>query len=98
MLLETRWKHFGQKENNNCHFFQLESDIHRKKLCFTKVLLNSVQRMAAGLLLIFFICLHNQLKNVIHQINSKNEWLLLSPSLTAKVVWVFVLTVENTFS
>ena len=50
-------------------------------------------RMAAWLLLTFFICLHNQLslcvllsfikeykclKNVINQIHTKNEWLLLS--------------------
>ena len=66
-----------------------------------RLLLNSVQftqfskRMAAWLLLIFFICLHHQLrfmnsitrikkykclKNVIHQIDSKKEWLFLSAS------------------
>ena len=37
-------------------------------------------------------------KNVIHQIDSKNEWLLLSASLTAKFELVFVLTLENAFS
>ena len=53
----------------------------------------------------FLICLHNQLsyigsvityygyscfQNVIHQIDSKNEWLLLSANFTAKVRFVFV--------
>ena len=35
------------------------------------------------------------LKNVIHQIVSKNVWLLLSASFTAKVGLIFVLTLEN---
>ena len=35
------------------------------------------------------------LKNVIHQIDSKNEWLLLSARFTAKFGLVFVLTLEN---
>ena len=41
-----------------------------------------------------YICL----KNVIHQIDSKNEWLLLSVTFTAKLGLVFVLTFENAFS
>ena len=56
-----------------------------------------------------FLCLNNQfyvliplwyicLKNVIHQIDSKNEWLLLSVTFTAKIELVFVLTFENAFS
>ena len=36
-------------------------------------------------------------ENVIHQIDSKNEWLLLSASFTAKFGLVFVLTLENVF-
>ena len=54
-------------------------------------LLNSVQKFIENqgwLLLTFFICLRNQLssfKNVIHQIDSKNEWLLLSITFTAKL-------------
>ena len=36
-------------------------------------------------------------ENVIHQIDSKNEWLLLSVTFTAKLELVFVLTFENTF-
>ena len=68
--------------------------------------------MAACLLLIFFICLNNQLssmhsiimheyrclKNVVHQTDSKNKWLLLSASFTAKIGLVFVLTLENSVS
>ena len=38
------------------------------------------------------------LKNVIHQIDSKNGWLLLSASFTAKFGLVFFLTLENAFS
>ena len=38
------------------------------------------------------------MENVIHQIDSKNEWLLLSVTFTAKLELVFVLTFENTFS
>ena len=37
-------------------------------------------------------------KRVIHQIYSKNEWLLLSATFTAKHELVFVLTFENAFS
>ena len=88
------------------------NDTHREKLCFTKILLNSVQGMAAWLLLFIFICLNNQLssihsiiiyqeyrclKNLIHQVDSKNDWLLLSAGFTAKVGLVFVLTLENAF-
>ena len=32
-----------------------------------------------------------------YQIDSKNEWLLLSVTFTAKLELVFVLTFENTF-
>ena len=38
------------------------------------------------------------LKNVIHQVDSKTGWLLLSPSFMAKFGLVFVLTLENVFS
>ena len=36
-------------------------------------------------------------ENVIHQIDSKNEWLLLSVTFTAKLELVFVLIFENAF-
>ena len=80
----------------------------RKDWCFTQFSTG----MAGWLLLIFFICLHNQLssihsistfyqyrclENVIHQIDSKNGWLLLSVKFTAKFGLVFVLTLENVF-
>ena len=91
------------------NFYKSNFYIPREKLCFTQF----STRMAAWLLLTFFICLHNQLssihslsgikeykclKNVIHQIDSKNEWLLLWASFTPKFVLVFVLTLENAFS
>ena len=34
----------------------------------------------------------------IHQVGSKNEWLFLSETFTAKLELVFVLTFENAFS
>ena len=87
----------------------LWDDIHREKLCFTQF--NT--RMTAWLLLTFFVCLENQLssihsitrtkkcrclKKMIHQIESKNEWLLLSAGFAGKFVLVFVLTMEKAFS
>ena len=75
-------------------------------------LLNSLQKfieMQGWLLLTFFICLHNQLSSFnsiivqmserrVHQVDSKNEWLLLSVTFMAKFELVFVLTFENAFS
>ena len=74
--------------------------------------LDSVQKfieIQGWLLLTFFICLHNQLSSFnsiivqmsekqIHQVGSKNEWLLLSETFTVKLELVFVLTFENAFS
>ena len=37
------------------------------------------------------------LKNVIHEVDSKNEWLLPSSGFTAKFWLVFVLTLKNAF-
>ena len=37
-------------------------------------------------------------ENVIHQLDHKNEWLLLLASFTAKFGLAFVLTLENVFS
>ena len=56
----------------------------------------------------FFTCLHSQLSSFnsiiaqmsekrVHQIDSENEWLLLSVTFTAKLELVFVLTFENAF-
>ena len=38
------------------------------------------------------------MKNVIHQIDSKNEWLVLSSSFTAKFELAFGFTLENAFT
>ena len=60
---------------------------------------------AGWLLLIFLICLHNQLSSIysiistnVWKMDSKNGWLLLSSSYTAKFGLVFVLTLEKAFS
>ena len=47
-----------------------------------------------------FVCniSNNRLKNVIHQLDSKNEQLIYSAGFTAKFGLAFVLTLENTFS
>ena len=85
------------------------NDTHRKKICGV---LNSMQKfieILGWLLLTFFISLHDQLssfnsiivqmfENVIHQTDSKNEWLLLLVTFTTKFELVFVLTFENAFS
>ena len=70
-------------------------------------------RMAAWLLRPFFKCLNNQLRSInsiiMHVLRvemlekcdssiSKNEWLPLSASFTAKFGLVFVLTLKNVFS
>ena len=74
--------------------------------------LESVQKfieIQGWLLLTFFICLHNQLSSfnfiIAHmsekhdsQVGSKNGWLLLSVTFTAKLELDFVLTFENVFS
>ena len=74
--------------------------------------LDSVQKfieILGWLLLTFFISLHNQLSSFnsiivqmfekqIHQVGSKNEWLLLLETFTSKLKLVFVLTFENAFS
>ena len=84
------------------------NDTHRENLFYFQL----STRMVDWLLLTVFICLHNQLssihssityseyrylENVIHQIDSKNEWLLLRASFTAKFGLVFVLILENNF-
>ena len=69
------------------------NDTHREKLCFTQFSI----RMAVWLILTVLICFHNQFKNVIHQIDSKNEQLLLSAIFTVRFGLVFVLTFENAF-
>ena len=73
--------------------------------------MNSVQKfieMQGWLVLTFIVCLQNQLSSfdsIIvqmsakrHQIDSKNEWFLLSVSFTGKFELVFILTFKNAFS
>ena len=69
------------------------NDTHREKLCFTQFSI----RMAVWLILTVLISFHNQFKNVIHQIDSKNEQLLLSAIFTVRFGLVFVLTFEKAF-
>ena len=75
-------------------------------------LLSSIQKFVeiqGWLLLTFSICLHDQSssftsiivemsENVIHQIDSENEWLLLFITFTVKFDLVLVLALENSFS
>ena len=80
--------------------------LTEKDWCFTQFSTG----MAGWLLLIFLLCFAQSIKfytfhyqyrcwkNVIHQIGSKNGWLLYLASLTAKFGLVFVLTLESAFS
>ena len=96
-------------QENTCARISFLITILTGKNCFA----HFSTTMVAWLLLTFLICLHNQLssihyitdikeyrclKNVIHQIASKNEWLLLSARFTEKFGLTFVLTLENAFS
>ena len=78
--------------------------LTEKDWCFTQFRTG----MAGWLILIFFICLHNQLssihsiiayyehrylKNAIHQIDGKNEWLHLSAKFTANFLARFAVFV-----
>ena len=61
------------------------------------VFFNSVKEWLVGCFWPFSYITYRCLKNVIHQIDSKNEWLLVSASFTTKFGLVFVLTLENAF-
>ena len=73
-----------------------------ENLCLQKFI-----EIQGWLLLTFFICLHNQLSSfnsIIVQMsekrdssNSKNEWLLLSVTFTAKLELDFCLTIRKRF-
>ena len=84
---------------------QSVNDTHRERLVFHSVQYRNGWLAASDLFDMFtqsikFYTFHYQyrcLKNVIHQIDSKNEWLLLSVTFTAKLELVFALTFENTF-
>ena len=77
------------------------NDTRRERLMFHSIQYRNGWLAASDLFDIFtqsikFYTFHYQyrcLKNVIHQIDSKNRWLLLSVSFTAKFGLVFVLTI-----
>ena len=86
--------------------YNIVNDTHRERLVFHSLQYRNGWLAAADLFNMFtqsikFYTLHYQyrcLKNVIHQTDSKNGWLLLSASFTAKFGLAFVLTLENAFS
>ena len=93
----------GQQKN----FFLVEiNDTHRERLVFHSIQYRNGWLAASYLFHMFtqsikFYTFHHQyrcFKNVIHQVDSKNGWLLFSASFTAKFGLVFVLTLENAFS
>ena len=62
----------------------------------SRLIASDVFRMVYTVNWVFLILLsYRCLKNMIHQVGSKNEWLLLSVTFTAKLDLVFVLTFEN---
>ena len=99
VLFITHWKLLAYSIN----------DTHREKLVWiefsTKIRWNTrlaasdvfhmfTQSIKVTLLLLSYKCL----KNVIHQVDSENAWLLLSVNFTAKLELVFALTFENASS
>ena len=85
------------------------NDTLREKLCFTQFSIRNGWLPASDLFPMFtesikFYTFHyhvlkvRMFKNVINQMDSKSEWLLLSAKFTAKLGLVFVLTLGNIFS
>ena len=85
------------------------NDTHREKLVLYRIQYKNYLKCKVGCFRRFsYVYTINQdlliplsyrcLKNVIHQIDSKNEWLLLSVTFTVKFELVFVLTLVNAFS
>ena len=97
----------GQSKFCNCSYpreFKMLNDTDREELYFTQFstrnagwLILTYVYTVSQVLYIPLSCIkeYRCLKNVIHQIDSKKECLLLSTSFTAKFVLVFVLTPEN---
>ena len=83
------------------------NNTHREKLCFYSIQYKNVCLAASDLFNMFtqsikFFAFHyHVLKSrdvcMVHQIDSKNEWLLLPASFTAKFGLVFVLTWKTLF-
>ena len=82
MLTILTWKNF--------RFTKFSTKIHRNtRLAAPDVQLSFLIQLS----LTFLIQLsYRYLKSVIHQIDSKNKWLLLSVTLAAKFELVFVIT------
>ena len=82
------------------------NDTYRERLMFHSIQYRNGWLAASDLFDMFtqsikFYTFHFQyrcLKNAIHQIDSKNGWLLLSTGFTAKFGLVFVFTLEKDFS
>ena len=82
------------------------NDTHRERLMFYSIQYRNGWLAVSDLFDMFtqsikFYTFHYQygcLKNVIHQIDSKNAWLLLSASFAAKFGLIFVLALGNAFS
>ena len=85
------------KSNQTMKFGQLTIFTWNKNLCFAGFSTKFIE-IQGWLLLTFFICLHSQLSSFnsiivqmsekcVHQIDSKNDWLLLSVTFTAKRTW-----------
>ena len=81
-LMILTWKNLG--------FTEFSTKIHWS----TRLAASDVFHMFTQSTINVYRCL----KNVIHQIDSKNEWLLLSVIFSAKLELVFVLTFKNVFS
>ena len=92
---------------NTIHNALILSILSGKKICCTHFSI----RVATWLILTFFMftqsikfytyyyhILYRYLKNLVHQIDSKNQWLLLSARFAGEFGFVFPLTLENTFS
>ena len=82
------------------------NNIHRERLVFNSIQNRDDWLAASDRFHMFtqsikfctFYYQYRCLKNVIHQIDGKNKWLVLSASFTAKAGLVFVLTLESAFS
>ena len=91
-----------------CNDYKI-NDTHREKLLFYSIQYKNGCLTASDLFRVFtqsvkfytfnhYILRIQMFENVIHQIDSKNESLLLSAIFMAKFGLVFVLTLENAFS
>ena len=82
----------------------LVNDIHMEELDSVQKFIETQDWLLQTFFIVYtinevlLILLSRCLKNVIHHINGKNEWLLLSVTFTPKLELFFVLTFKNNFS